>query len=321
MPRTTDEIAAVADDQIGYWLTERFDARNAAIAISPERREEILAPVAGETDPRARFRHEKGLEDGARRRLVEAVLADVRRRDDMGDAGWAQMRETDCAVAPSDVSSFRLGHATLVGLIGYDYDGCADPKAGVGSVEAVASLIDELAEMAAYAYANVPSRYFPLEFSDGLWITRDVMADSSQATGLVAAPVSSLCLSPEEAADEGADAESLRTLMAAEWWGRFLDARADELERGLVVPLPTMFSAATAGTDEDAPGMDGGVMLACADVMRLWDERRDDVDAWEREGGTDALRALCSVVDDIVARIDSKVMLTGLATAKAEDGE
>lgn len=289
-----------------YWTNRQMDERNARIRIAPSRRREILADVAKMEKPIDVFHYEQSLRSQAKSDLIDAVIADIHRRDDLGEDGWEDAKESKPSVQCDGISSFRLGHASLIGLIGYDYDGCADPVSKTGNPKALASLARELSEMAALAYANVPSRYYPLDMGDGVWTVKDVMTRVRQGEhrGRIVVPLASLMLDDEA---DGEDTRETRELLASEWWGMFLSSRSREIAEGMLVPLPAACPSKADG-EGDLVGMDGGVMLSCANVLRHWESVRDSVPGLVEAGDT---RALCDIVDVIVGHIDSDVTMTG----------
>lgn len=304
---TAGLVAESYDDLLPYWTDEQVDKRNASLRIAPERKAEILSDVAGMTERIDVFRYSQSLKSEAKSDFIEAIVSDVRRRDGLGDAGWADARRNVHPPACDGISSFRLGHASLIGLIGCDYDGCADPRTRKGNAEALASLADELAEMAAFAYANVPSRYYPLDIENGIWTIRDIMTRNRKEShrGRLRVPLSCLASDEGEMLD-GDNTSDIGTLLEAEWWGMFLASRAEEARRGLIIPLPAACQSDEDG--DDVIGTDGGVMLSCANVLRHWESVKDDVPSLVKDNDT---HALCNIVDTIVGYIDSDVTMSG----------
>lgn len=304
-------------DTLAYWTDEQVDGRNADLRITPERKEKILSDMAQMTERIDRFRYEQTLTASAKERLTDAVMGDIHRRDALGDAGWAEMRESRLATPCEGFSSFRLGHATLIEMIGCDYDGCANEETRQGNPEALASLAKELAEMAAFAYANIPSRYYPLSMGDGCWTTDDVTAHT-KGRGRLRVPLDSLGLDESEIRVDGDswDVSETAQLLAAEWWGMFLTLRAQEIADGRLVPLPARFPGEVLERGEigvtkradDRIGMDGGVMLACADVLRYWESVRNGVSQLVEDGNSPAL---CDIVDGIIERVTSDTLVLG----------
>lgn len=291
---------------LAYWTDKQVDRRNAVLKVAPERKRAILADAARIQKHIEIFHYEQSLTEVARRQLVESVMIDIHRRDDAGNDGWADMYKSTPTCSCEGISSFRLGHAALIRLIGYDYDGYANPKTREGNAQELASLIAELVEMAAFTYANIPSRYYPLDVEDGWWITHDTMANTLRR-GRLRVPLECMCLTAEELGD-GSDAYEFGNLMTAEWWGRFLTARSVEIVAGRLIPLPTSFYSRMINQKEDGHGMDGGAMLACANILRHWESVRDDIDGWV---SMNDIKSLCAVIDEIVGMIDDKVLLIG----------
>lgn len=303
-------------ERLAYWTDEAVDARNAGLRLPEGQAELMLRETAG-MDAREALAYERAFATPARERLMEAVLGDVRRRDAGELGGWEPMRDSSVPASPSLFSSFRLGHASLVGMIGCDYDGYADPRTGEGDPGGLMSLIKELAEMTAKAYANIPSRYWPLDCEDGCWVVRDVSSNAAAARGRVRVPLGCLCCDESDLAQEG-ERWSRANLMTAAWWARFESARAGEIEAGLLAPLPAAFPARMIGSDEDGAGMDGGVMLACAELLRRWEDARERVPGLAASGD---VPALCSVIDMMLDALDRKVMLVGWSGDAATRGE
>lgn len=304
-------------DTLAYWTDEQVDKRNAALRITPERKEQILSDVAQMTERIERFHYEQTLAAAAKEGLIEAVMDDIHRRDALGDAGWEDMHESSPIAPCENFSSFRLGHATLIEMIGCDYDGCANERTRQGNPKALASLAKELAEIAVLSYANIPSRYYPLSMGDGYWVIDDVTSCTKER-GRLRVPLESLALDETEIRDEedSGDVSETAQLLATEWWGMFLTLRAREIADGKLDPLPARFpgkvlerdAIGVTRRDDDLLGMDGGVMLACADILRYWESVKDDIGRMVEDGDSPAL---CDVVDGIVGQVTSGTMTLG----------
>ena len=291
-------------DGLSYWLDEEVDRRVAELRVEPALADLMMRETEG-MDAREELAYEKAISSPASARLFEAVMGDIRRRDAGELGGWEPMRACEPPLPPAGFSSFRIGHACLVGLIGCDYDGYADSRTGSGDAAGMARLIDELAHMAAEAYANLPARYWPLDVEGGCWLVLDTMGRMEGSR--VRVPLDCLCC---DASDLDGDVPDRRraSLMTTTWWARFKSARAEELESGLVVPLPAAIPARMIRREEDGDGMDGGAMMSCAEALRRWESSHDAVPGMAADGD---IRGLCSVVDSMVSAIASEVLLTG----------
>lgn len=290
------------DETLAYWTNERLDERNAGISVPAERQEEILADIDG-LGARQGYEYEREIRRPAETRLREAVLGDIRRRDAVpGGHGWDDARETTMTADPREFSSFRRSHAALMEMIAIDYDGYADERTRQGDAERLASLAEELIEMATYAYANVPSLYYPMQIEDGAWRIDDVMSRSSHR-GRLLVPVTAFM--PRRLADETPDeihSAGAPDALAMQWWAAFLESRADEADRGLLVPLPEVVAIPRCD-EQEVTTTDGDVMIACSDAIRHWESVKDDVASMAEAGDSPSL---CSVIDEIVRLVAGK---------------
>lgn len=286
------------ESRLAWWTDERLAGRIAAIRTSTERRREILSACDGmEGDTKRYLAYSRNLTRPATDRLVGAVMAEVESRDGDGGGGWDDISGL-VGIAPGGASangfsSFRIAKTALVEMIGFDYDGYAFPGGGFWDVPGLAGLASELAQMAALAYANIPERYWPLELTGDAWTIRGFSPPAMRGGERLVVPLSCLAIEEDEIGDDEDGPTRRAQLLVDEWWGRFLDARADDVERGRMTPLPIE-------TQEGVVMTDASAMLACAALLRFWLTVRNSVPDMVRDGDGSAL---CAVIDEMLASL------------------
>ena len=149
--------------QLNSWSDEDISSFLTAIAEDKQTREANRAVIAKAAAEGA-FPYEAlaNLQRETDERLLEAVTR-------YATEGQAMPIEQH----PGHATSFRRDHLYILKAIAVDYDGYAwtgDDGEKLGDAAELVSLLHELAIMGAYAYANLPVHYYPIELDENGYI-------------------------------------------------------------------------------------------------------------------------------------------------------